>query len=163
MNCANCGAAMRLVEGRGRFVCDYCAGVRLVDGAAEESADGVAAISDAVESACPVCDEALCAAVLDGWSVTTCRKCRGILCAREAFGKIVAARRRNSTGPEITPEPIDPAEFGRTLCCPTCGGRMEVHPYYGPGAVVIDSCDRCGVVWLDRGELRAIERAPGKR
>jgi Zn-finger nucleic acid-binding protein len=40
---------------------------------------------------------------------------------------------------------------------------MEVHPYYGPGSQVIDSCHRCRLVWIDSGELAAIEKAPGRR
>lgn len=163
MNCSNCGAALRLVEGRGHFVCDYCAAVQMLDGAAPAGVDGVSAIASATDAGCPTCNRPLFSAVLDGWSVTTCRACSGILIPRSAFGKIVAARRAAATGPEITPRPIDPAEFSRSLPCPLCRGRMEVHPYYGPGAVVIDSCNACGVVWLDRGELRAIELAPGKR
>ena len=39
---------------------------------------------------------------------------------------------------------------------------MITHPYYGPGNVVIDSCEPCELVWLDFGELRQIVDAPGK-
>ena len=39
---------------------------------------------------------------------------------------------------------------------------MDTHPYYGPGNVVIDSCDRCELVWLDFGELKQIVDAPGQ-
>jgi Zn-finger nucleic acid-binding protein len=37
---------------------------------------------------------------------------------------------------------------------------MIDHPYGGPGNVVIDTCERCGVNWLDPGELRRIAMAP---
>ena len=39
---------------------------------------------------------------------------------------------------------------------------MTTHPYYGPGNVVIDSCEPCDLVWLDFGELKQIVDAPGK-
>lgn len=39
---------------------------------------------------------------------------------------------------------------------------MDVHPYYGPGNIVIDTCSRCNVIWLDCGELQQIADAPGK-
>jgi Zn-finger nucleic acid-binding protein len=42
-----------------------------------------------------------------------------------------------------------------------CAADMSTHPYYGPGNVVIDTCDACHVVWLDFGELRQIADAPG--
>jgi Zn-finger nucleic acid-binding protein len=38
---------------------------------------------------------------------------------------------------------------------------MSTHPYYGPGTIVIDNCDRCKVVWLDYGELARVVNAPG--
>jgi Zn-finger nucleic acid-binding protein len=39
---------------------------------------------------------------------------------------------------------------------------MDVHPYYGPGNVVIDTCSGCDMVWLDHGELKQIADAPGQ-
>jgi Zn-finger nucleic acid-binding protein len=39
---------------------------------------------------------------------------------------------------------------------------MDVHPYYGPGNVVIDSCSACDLIWLDHGELTQITDAPGR-
>jgi Zn-finger nucleic acid-binding protein len=37
---------------------------------------------------------------------------------------------------------------------------MLAHPYGGPGNLTIDTCERCGVNWLDPGELRRIAMAP---
>jgi Zn-finger nucleic acid-binding protein len=39
---------------------------------------------------------------------------------------------------------------------------MDTHPYCGPGNIVIDSCNHCNVVWLDRGELGQVVNAPGR-
>lgn len=39
---------------------------------------------------------------------------------------------------------------------------MDVHPYYGPGNVVIDSCTACSLIWLDYGELQQMTDAPGR-
>ena len=39
---------------------------------------------------------------------------------------------------------------------------MSTHPYYGPGNIVIDSCEGCDAVWLDFGELTQITDAPGR-
>jgi Zn-finger nucleic acid-binding protein len=52
--------------------------------------------------------------------------------------------------------------LARSLMCPLCAGDMSTHPYYGPGSVVIDTCETCHVVWLDFGELRQIADAPGR-
>ncbi len=54
-------------------------------------------------------------------------------------------------------------ELKRKLACPTCHESMEVHPYYGAGRAIIDSCATCQLVWIDRGELTGLERSPGRR
>jgi hypothetical protein len=50
----------------------------------------------------------------------------------------------------------------RLINCPACGHPMLSHLYGGPGNVVIDSCERCLVNWLDPGELRRIAVAPDR-
>ena len=35
---------------------------------------------------------------------------------------------------------------------------MEAHPYFGGGNAVVDTCEHCGLIWLDAGELAVIER-----
>ena len=47
--------------------------------------------------------------------------------------------------------------------CPQCHRRMDTHLYGGPGNVVIDSCEECSLIWLDRGELMHIVHAPDDR
>jgi Zn-finger nucleic acid-binding protein len=37
---------------------------------------------------------------------------------------------------------------------------MDAHFYAGPGNVVIDSCEDCCLIWLDRGKLMRIVHAP---
>ena len=39
---------------------------------------------------------------------------------------------------------------------------MQTHPYYGPGNIVIDTCEHCNTIWLDYGELAAAVNAPGR-
>ena len=40
---------------------------------------------------------------------------------------------------------------------------MEAHLYAGPGNVVIDSCEECCMIWLDRGEAKRIASAADVR
>lgn len=37
-----------------------------------------------------------------------------------------------------------------TMMCPRCDGKLEESKFEG---VLIDTCDKCGGVWLDCGEL----------
>jgi Zn-finger nucleic acid-binding protein len=97
-------------------------------------------------------------ALIDGGSVCYCERCRGFLTATPLFGQIVT-RRRALHGPhEQILEPFDPAELKRVLMCPGCRQRMEAHPYFGGGNAVVDTCERCRLIWLDAGELAIIER-----
>jgi Zn-finger nucleic acid-binding protein len=160
MNCPNCAAPMRLV--RDHFVCDYCATFHFPSPAAG-APDGVQGLGQPADMACPVCHCALEAGRLEKQPVAHCRQCRGVLLAGPDFAEIVRVRRARYTGPTESPRAIEPAELGRRLQCPRCQRGMETHPYYGPGAVVIESCGECALVWLDHGELGIIEQAPGRR
>ena len=91
-----------------------------------------------------------------------CGGCLGVLIRNDLFGTIINVRRaRRDAMPQEPVKPIDVKQYERHLDCPNCHRRMETHPYYGPGNVVIDSCGRCQYVWLDHGELARIERAAG--
>jgi Zn-finger nucleic acid-binding protein len=112
---------------------------------------------------CPRCEQALVKAALDDHPALACPDCRGVMLANAAFGALVRQRRAAFRGAEFTPRPIDLEQLSDPVSCPGCGRTMEVHPYYGPGNQIIDSCCRCNLVWIDSGELTAIERAPGLR
>lgn len=162
MNCPNCAAPMQLVDRRDYFTCPYCTTFHFP---AETSAsdDRVRVLGGAADTSCPVCRTALSSATIQGQRVAYCQTCRGILASNGAFRQIAAARRSKHVGPATPPTPLDPAEYERELACPGCGSRMDVHPYYGPGNVVVDTCGACFLIWLDHGELSVIERAPGGR
>jgi Zn-finger nucleic acid-binding protein len=160
MDCRNCGAPMELFERRRYYYCNHCGTFHFIETAAIE---GVRVLGphDAALS-CPVCKAALVRALLDeGSLVQHCEQCRGLLIARPAFGEAVWARRARASGLAIPPQPLDRRELKRQIACPSCRAQMDVHPYYGPGNIVIDSCSGCDLIWLDHGELTQITDAPG--
>jgi Zn-finger nucleic acid-binding protein len=161
MNCRNCGAAMELFEARGYFFCRYCGSFHFPESTGN---DGVRVVGRGERSAqCPVCKEPTAQALLDDTHpVHACEKCRGILVPRSAFARVVNTRRAWAGSPPMEPRPLNRRDLERELCCPFCGVRMSTHPYYGPGNVVIDTCDDCDVIWLDFGELKLITDAPGR-
>lgn len=162
MNCANCGAPMKLVEGRGYFRCDFCATLSFPEPRAA-SPDGVVPLGERTDTDCPVCKTRLSQGRLEGFSVLYCESCRGVLADGEEFAAIVRVCRAKRREPPDQPVPLNPEELKRQVPCPLCQGEMDVHPYGGPGNVVIDSCARCRIVWLDHGEIGVIQRAPGRR
>lgn len=162
MNCRNCGAPMELFERRRYSFCRHCGSFHFIDAGAGH--DGVQVLERAANAApCPVCAAPLAKALLDGThAIQYCEQCRGVLVSRGAFVDVTTTRRAFAEGAPVPPQPIDQRELQRRMTCPVCQGGMDVHPYYGPGNVVIDTCSRCDVIWLDFGELRQIADAPGR-
>ena len=161
MDCENCGAPTTLMEGRDYFTCGYCHAFHFPN-ELQLSADGVKPLDERSNLDCPVCTLHLSVGSVEGGRVQYCEKCRGMLAANEDFMVMMQYRRANQTGPPDKPTPLDREAMERKVSCPSCEKQMDVHPYYGPGNVVIDSCARCRVVWLDHGEFAAIGRAPGR-
>jgi hypothetical protein len=103
------------------------------------------------------------AGVIEDVPIAHCPEFHGMMLAADWMPQFVSALRASYAGPDVTPTPLDPAQLAIMRRCPQCGRPMEVHPFYGPGGIVIDSCVRCAVVWLDDGETTRIMRAPGRR
>ena len=152
---------MELFATRGYFFCRYCGSFHFPESANDQ---GVKVLADAAGPVpCPACSKGLATATLDGaHAIHYCRNCRGLLLARGSFGDVIRMRRAWATGPPVDPAPIRQDELKRVASCPSCRNRMATYPYYGPGNVVIDTCDECNVVWLDFGELKQIVDAPGQ-
>jgi Zn-finger nucleic acid-binding protein len=150
---------MELFERRKYYFCRYCGSFHFIETAI---ADGVETLEPSA-SPCPVCAAPLAKAILDKLHVIKyCERCRGVLLPRAVFAGVIESRRAFASDPPTPPPPLDRRELQRQLVCPDCGQRMDVHPYYGPGNVVIDSCSACNAIWLDHGELKQIVDTPGK-
>jgi Zn-finger nucleic acid-binding protein len=158
MNCRNCGAPLRPVAGKDYFVCDYCTAFHFPP----ESEEGVRVLGAWTDMSCPVCRDLLVSAAVDGIPVRHCTKCRGNLFKPLDFRRIVEGRRLKSEKLSQL-RPLDQTQLARQILCPGCLQPMDVHPYYGPGNAVIDSCGTCALIWLDQGELKAIVTAPERR
>jgi len=151
---------MELYAQRGYFFCRYCGSFHFPETAGD---NGIRVLSDSAEGLeCPGCTKPLATGMLDDvHAVHYCRNCRGVLLPRRTFAEVVRVRRAWAGGTPTTPVPPTRHELERRVACPNCRTLMLVHPYYGPGNVVMDSCEGCDAVWLDFGELKQIVDAPG--
>jgi len=149
MNCPNCAAALELLPGRTHLRCPYCTSLVFPVPLDE----GVVPLEEPHPDVCPACRQRLVKAALDGETMGYCSTCRGMLLTSDHFARVIARRRADGTVHTLTPEPIDPRELRRARNCPRCHRRFDTHVYGGGGNAVIDSCDRCRLVWLDAGEL----------
>lgn len=160
MNCQNCGAAMELFARRRYYFCRHCGTFHFLDTQAMDGLEILARPQDAPE--CSICKGRLAKSLVDQThTVEYCEGCRGVLMARRTFADVIVRRRAWASSTSVQPLPIDQTELARRIPCPICGAAMDVHPYYGPGNVVMDSCAACDLVWLDFGELQQIVDAPG--
>jgi Zn-finger nucleic acid-binding protein len=153
MNCPGCGAALVPVGNRDHLHCPYCSRRHFL----AETDEGLHVIGEPSGYDCSLCRIPLVSATVEGEAVCYCPQCRGFLTGTAAFGRLVTERRRRARSQERTGAPFDRKELRRVITCPACRKRMETHPYGGGGNAVVDTCDRCGLIWLDAGELAVIE------
>lgn len=68
--------------------------------------------------------------------------------------------RKNKEAMEKLREKLDVAEAAKaagqsTMQCPRCDGKLRESKFE---EVVIDTCEKCGGVWLDSGELEQLTK-----
>jgi Zn-finger nucleic acid-binding protein len=144
---------MKADKASGGLVCTHC-------GSFEEQPPLIRdlEVGDATEIACPTCAAPLAKARLDGQPFLVCQKCQGMLIKMSDFVSVIdAASFHEDQHGVVLPRRQTPGD--RVTSCPHCKQPMVSHFYGGPGNLVIDTCERCEVNWLDPGELRRIARA----
>ena len=156
-DCRNCGAPMRIIREQGLLICDHCG--------SQQDAPATEPIEVLGESrhTCPVCSIPLRQSRLHGHPLLSCTRCGGALIDMNIFTEIIDAVRAHDIGSFRTTLRRRQNPDERTLRCPSCGQPFVSHHYAGGGNVVIDTCSRCLVNWLDQGELRRIALAPDRR
>jgi Zn-finger nucleic acid-binding protein len=154
-NCANCGAPLRLDRETGLLVCSHC-------GAQTEAPAAIEHLELLSETAspCPICSTPLSNSRLDGHALLCCKGCYGMLIDMNRFALVIDAMRAREQRAFRVVLPRRQSPGDRLLNCPKCSQPMSAHFYEGGGNVVIDTCERCQVNWLDPGELRRIAVAP---
>jgi Zn-finger nucleic acid-binding protein len=149
---------VRIVRDKGLLICDHCG-----------SEQDAPAIPEDLEwlgettQKCPGCSTALAQGRLHGHPVLCCPQCAGLLIEMNRFTAVIDLVRAHAVGAFRTAMPPRQRPGERTLNCPSCGQPLVSHQYAGPGNVVIDTCSRCLVNWLDQGELRRIVLAPDRQ
>jgi Zn-finger nucleic acid-binding protein len=146
---------MLIDRDRTLFACDHCGSQREAPAAVAY----VELLSEA-SSRCPICSTPLSAGRLEGYPLLGCARCFGMLIGMDRFTAVIDAMRALEERAFRIALPRRQHPSGRVINCPSCAQPMLGHLYGGPGNVVIDSCERCQVNWLDSGELRRIAVAP---
>jgi Zn-finger nucleic acid-binding protein len=146
---------MRIDRDHGILVCDHC-----------RSQEELPWIIDHIDlqsettNLCPLCGTSLSAGQLEGFPMLCCSRCFGMLIDMGRFAALIEAVRALEGRPVQTVPPRGQNPNDRVITCPKCRTPMLSHLYGGPGNIVIDTCERCQVNWLDSGELRRTVIAP---
>lgn len=156
MTCENCGAPARLSRDQGLMICDYC-GSQTAPPTDEE---GVV-VMDPTKHNCPICQIPLANASIDSHDLLYCERCHGMLLDMEELVPLLEILREHRYWSRSSRNPRD-VDAGRVLQCPLCKSAMDRHLYGGGGNMDVDSCESCGMLWLDRGELSRMVAAPDR-
>ena len=163
MNCKSCDDPMIPVHGQYHQRCKSCNTYEFPSDI-EHGQIPIIPQGKTTEFQCPKCDIPMEVGLIhNNIQICFCNNCRGFVTPIESLGHLINDLRSDYGGPDDRPVPIDPDELEFVDNCPACWEPMEAHPYYGPGNVVLDTCNQCQLCWLDHGELDKIVRAPGPR
>jgi Zn-finger nucleic acid-binding protein len=138
------------------MICDYC-GSQCAPHADEE---GVVVL-DPTKHNCPACATFLSNASLESRDLLYCTACHGMLLDMEKLVPLLEVLREHRYWSRSSQTQRNFGE-GRLLHCPLCRHEMDEHLYGGGGNMDVDSCETCGVLWLDRGELSRMVAAPDR-
>jgi Zn-finger nucleic acid-binding protein len=145
---------MQLKADMESFKCAFCQSVYFP----EKNDDGVRVLDEPAGQDCPLCNLPLTHAVLANQRIVYCSGCHGVLIPMQALEGLVEQLRPGQEAGAAPPAP-DTDDLHRAVNCPQCHHPMDAHFYAGPGNVVIDSCEECSLIWLDRGKLAHIVQA----
>ena len=146
---------MRIDRERGILACDHC-GTQQELSWAMENLD----LQKETASLCPVCGTPLSTTRVEGHPLLCCARCFGMLIEMNRFAAVIDAVRAHETRTVQIVPPRRQNPDDRVVNCPSCHEPMLSHVYGGPGNIVIDTCERCQLNWLDDGELRRAAVAP---
>lgn len=163
MNCVSCGGVLEKVYGQSHH---WCRGCNLFEfpTALDEGLIPITSGGESTSFRCPKCEVSLeVGSITESVQVCFCSNCRGFVTSSQSLGQVITQMRSEYQGLDDQPQPLDPQELEIYDACPACRELMDSHPYYGPGNLVLNTCNPCQLAWLEHGELAKIIRAPGPR
>ncbi|TNG00911.1 MAG: hypothetical protein EP297_03030, partial [Gammaproteobacteria bacterium] len=102
---------------------------------------------------CPDCAAPLKPIFYEGVPVNLCMQCKGMFLDKKKLTRIQQSREIEI--PTSTPAAPRKTEVGRN--CPACNTQMQKAKYGKFRDTIIDICKSCSGIWLDKGELEAIQ------
>ncbi|MCK5799929.1 MAG: rhomboid family intramembrane serine protease [Deltaproteobacteria bacterium] len=107
---------------------------------------------------CPLCSMTLLEPVsLEGIEVDACPRCGGLYFDAGELAQVV----ERSVGSLSDQNALGSARVASEMACPGCSSPLMVHSFEGEegNAFDVDVCHACQGIWLDRGELREVQKS----
>lgn len=102
---------------------------------------------------CKRCDTDMQTVFYEGVAIQLCMSCKGVYLTRRRLEIIKDSREIEIA--KDTPKPRKGPEVPR--CCPNCQDIMKKAKYGKIRPTMIDYCETCNGIWLDKGELASIQ------
>ena len=113
---------------------------------------------------CPRCQTALQARPYETVEVDGCPACGGMWLERGELEKIQETVGNDYSGELARPDDAAARAYEMArqrarpaIGCPKCGRPMAKTECQSASVVLVDLCGGCGGLWLDRGEVQALE------
>ena len=103
---------------------------------------------------CPDCNSVLRAVYYEGVRVYLCLKCQSFFLKPKELKRI-----QDTHEVEISIDMTPPSRLGdnKSRICPACDIGMKKKKYGKVSSTIIDLCEKCNGIWLDKGELERIQ------
>lgn len=102
---------------------------------------------------CPACQSAMNKELVNGFELDVCPGCLGVWFDEGELGKVAKLPKQNFESRQpATPLPL--SHLKRS--CPRCSALLLSAKYQYTSDITIDSCEQCGGVFVDQGELEEI-------
>lgn len=107
-----------------------------------------------MSSKCPDCKTALKAVHYEGVRVQLCLQCKGFFLKPNELKRI-----QETQEVEVSMDMASPARSGDKISriCPSCALGMAKRKHGKVSSTIVDYCEKCKGIWLDKGELERIQ------
>jgi Zn-finger nucleic acid-binding protein len=113
---------------------------------------------------CPKCDVELKPVIYEGVNIDTCESCEGEWLDKDEISQIIKAKEVVFTPEEISKvegvkRPVETlvSDEEKQRMCPKCNVAMKKLNYSYSTGIIIDRCETCAGIWLDKDELENIQ------
>ena len=113
VNCANCGSALRFVEGKDHMISASCRSLHFP----EPNDDGVHVLGEPSDQRCPVCRTPLVHAAHSCQPLLYCQTCRVMLLNMDNFLTLAETLRARNKSPAFPFRPVEAADLQRAARC----------------------------------------------